>query len=217
MAAGVTLVDPATTYVDVDVEVGAGHRHPPRRASRGPTQDRRGLRDPRGRRASSTPRSAIGVTILDHSLIVDSRSAPAAASGRSRTCGPDSALGEGAQVGNFVELKKTTIGAGAKANHLAYLGDATIGDGVNIGAGTITCNYDGTRKHQTMIGDGAFVGSNSSWSRRSRRRRRLRGGRLGDHRGRARRRAGASARGAAGEQGRLGWRSRKAAEPPRTK
>ncbi len=68
----------------------------------------------------------------------------------------------GAQVGNFVELKKTRLGRGAKALHLAYLGDSAIGEKVNIGAGTITCNYDGKKKHQTKIGKGAFVGSNST-------------------------------------------------------
>jgi bifunctional UDP-N-acetylglucosamine pyrophosphorylase/glucosamine-1-phosphate N-acetyltransferase len=70
-------------------------------------------------------------------------------------------VGEGAKVGNFVELKKTSLGAGSKVNHLAYLGDATVGDHVNVGAGTITCNYDGEKKHQTIIGDGAFIGSDS--------------------------------------------------------
>jgi bifunctional UDP-N-acetylglucosamine pyrophosphorylase/glucosamine-1-phosphate N-acetyltransferase len=74
---------------------------------------------------------------------------------------PDSEVREGAHIGNFVELKKTVMGEGAKAGHLAYLGDARIGSGVNIGAGTITCNYDGTRKHQTVIEDGAFIGSDS--------------------------------------------------------
>jgi bifunctional UDP-N-acetylglucosamine pyrophosphorylase/glucosamine-1-phosphate N-acetyltransferase len=74
----------------------------------------------------------------------------------------DNLVGEGAHIGNFVELKKTHMGAGAKANHLAYLGDAEIGAKTNIGAGTITCNYDGFHKHQTVIGEGAFVGSNSS-------------------------------------------------------
>ena len=68
----------------------------------------------------------------------------------------------GAHVGNFVELKKTRLGAGAKANHLAYLGDSSIGARSNIGAGTITCNYDGTAKHRTRIGTGAFIGSNST-------------------------------------------------------
>ena len=67
-----------------------------------------------------------------------------------------------AHIGNFVELKKTTLGAGAKAGHLAYLGDSVIGAGTNIGAGTITCNYDGARKHETTIGDRVFVGSNST-------------------------------------------------------
>jgi bifunctional UDP-N-acetylglucosamine pyrophosphorylase/glucosamine-1-phosphate N-acetyltransferase len=75
---------------------------------------------------------------------------------------PGTELGEGAHVGNFVETKKTRIGRGSKANHLSYLGDAEIGAGVNIGAGTITCNYDGINKFNTVIGDGAFIGSNSS-------------------------------------------------------
>jgi bifunctional UDP-N-acetylglucosamine pyrophosphorylase/glucosamine-1-phosphate N-acetyltransferase len=70
-------------------------------------------------------------------------------------------VGAGGHVGNFVELKKTRLGRGSKANHLSYLGDATIGDNVNVGAGTITCNYDGVRKHQTVIGDGVFIGSDS--------------------------------------------------------
>jgi len=74
----------------------------------------------------------------------------------------DNYVSAGAHIGNFVELKKTRMGKGAKANHLAYLGDSTIGAKVNIGAGTITCNYDGKKKHQTHIGDGAFIGSNST-------------------------------------------------------
>ncbi len=75
---------------------------------------------------------------------------------------PGSVMKEGAKVGNFVEMKKTTLGEGAKANHLTYLGDATVGSGANIGAGTITCNYDGYFKHQTVIGERAFIGSNSA-------------------------------------------------------
>jgi bifunctional UDP-N-acetylglucosamine pyrophosphorylase/glucosamine-1-phosphate N-acetyltransferase len=74
---------------------------------------------------------------------------------------PDTVLGENTRIGNFVELKKTTLGAGSKANHLAYLGDATVGSNVNVGAGTITCNYDGVHKHPTVIEDGAFIGSDS--------------------------------------------------------
>jgi bifunctional UDP-N-acetylglucosamine pyrophosphorylase/glucosamine-1-phosphate N-acetyltransferase len=71
-------------------------------------------------------------------------------------------VGEGAHVGNFVELKAATLGRGAKANHLSYLGDVSIGEGANIGAGTITCNYDGLRKHRTEIGAGAFIGSDTA-------------------------------------------------------
>jgi bifunctional UDP-N-acetylglucosamine pyrophosphorylase/glucosamine-1-phosphate N-acetyltransferase len=71
-------------------------------------------------------------------------------------------LAADARVGNFVEMKKARLGAGSKAMHLAYLGDAVVGARANIGAGTITCNYDGVHKHQTIIGDGAFVGSNST-------------------------------------------------------
>jgi bifunctional UDP-N-acetylglucosamine pyrophosphorylase/glucosamine-1-phosphate N-acetyltransferase len=75
---------------------------------------------------------------------------------------PGTSLGEGARVGNFVEIKKSNIGAGSKVNHLSYIGDCEMGDGVNIGAGTITCNYDGVNKSTTVIGDGVFVGSNST-------------------------------------------------------
>ena len=75
---------------------------------------------------------------------------------------PGAVLGEGSKVGNFVEVKKSTLGKGAKANHLSYIGDADVGAGANIGAGTITCNYDGYFKYQTVIGAGAFIGSNSA-------------------------------------------------------
>jgi bifunctional UDP-N-acetylglucosamine pyrophosphorylase/glucosamine-1-phosphate N-acetyltransferase len=75
---------------------------------------------------------------------------------------PGTELGEGARIGNFVETKKARIGRGSKANHLAYIGDCEMGDGVNVGAGTITCNYDGVNKHTTRIGNDVFVGSNST-------------------------------------------------------
>jgi bifunctional UDP-N-acetylglucosamine pyrophosphorylase/glucosamine-1-phosphate N-acetyltransferase len=75
---------------------------------------------------------------------------------------PGSEIGEGAHVGNFVETKKIKLGKGSKANHLTYLGDAEIGAGVNIGAGTITCNYDGVGKYKTVIEDGAFIGSDTT-------------------------------------------------------
>ncbi len=75
---------------------------------------------------------------------------------------PGAVLGEKSKIGNFVEVKKATLGKGAKANHLTYLGDAEIGEGANVGAGTITCNYDGYMKYRTQIGAGAFIGSNSA-------------------------------------------------------
>jgi bifunctional UDP-N-acetylglucosamine pyrophosphorylase/glucosamine-1-phosphate N-acetyltransferase len=99
--------------------------------------------------------------ILNFCLIIGSRIAEGASVGPFAHLRPESVVGERAKIGNFVELKKTTMGAGSKANHLAYLGDATIGERVNVGAGTITCNYDGTKKYPTIIEDGAFIGSDS--------------------------------------------------------
>lgn len=80
---------------------------------------------------------------------------------------PGTVLADGVHIGNFVETKKVTMGVDSKANHLTYLGDAVIGSKVNIGAGTITCNYDGVNKSQTTIGDGAFVAPTARWWRRS--------------------------------------------------
>jgi bifunctional UDP-N-acetylglucosamine pyrophosphorylase/glucosamine-1-phosphate N-acetyltransferase len=94
-------------------------------------------------------------------VVTDSRVASRAQVGPFAHIRPGSDIGEDARVGNFVELKKTVLGSGSKASHLAYLGDATIGQRVNIGAGAITCNYDGEKKHQTVIGDDAFIGSDS--------------------------------------------------------
>jgi len=101
------------------------------------------------------------VVVLDYSVIVDSSVGAHAAIGPMAHIRPNSVVGPSARVGNFVELKKTSLGRGSKANHLAYLGDATIGEGANIGAGTITCNYDGVNKHKTVIEDGVFIGSDS--------------------------------------------------------
>ena len=83
------------------------------------------------------------------------------ASGRSRTCVRARRGRQRAEVGNFAEIKSSTLGARSKQHHFSYLGDADIGEGVNIGAGTITANYDGHRKHRTVIGDGAFIGSDT--------------------------------------------------------
>ena len=94
-------------------------------------------------------------------MITDSRIANDAQVGPFAHLRSEADVRDGAHVGNFVELKKTVLGPGSKSMHLAYLGDATIGERVNIGAGTITCNYDGVKKHPTIIEDGAFVGSDT--------------------------------------------------------
>ncbi len=104
-----------------------------------------------------------GVHIKAHSIIEDSKIATDAIIGPFARIRPDSKVGKGARVGNFVELKKCELKEGAKANHLTYLGDAVIGAGANIGCGTITCNYDGKTKHKTIIGDGVFVGSDTQF------------------------------------------------------
>ena len=108
------------------------------------------------------------VTIGDNSVIEAFSHLSSAMVGSNCSIGPYARLREGseignnAKIGNFVETKKTKLGEGAKANHLAYLGDADIGDNANIGAGTITCNYDGTNKHKTTVGENSFIGTNSS-------------------------------------------------------
>ncbi|HKC55696.1 MAG TPA: bifunctional UDP-N-acetylglucosamine diphosphorylase/glucosamine-1-phosphate N-acetyltransferase GlmU [Vicinamibacterales bacterium] len=160
MAAGVTIVDPATTYIDPDVEIGPDTVIHPGVAIEG--QSRIG--------AACEIHSHVRIVgseiadksvILNFCLIIGSRIAEGASVGPFAHLRPESVVGERAKIGNFVELKKTTMGAGSKANHLSYLGDATIGERVNVGAGTITCNYDGTKKYPTIIEDGAFIGSDS--------------------------------------------------------
>ena len=161
MAAGVTIVDPATTYIDSDVEVGADTViHPCVFLEQG-TRVGVACEIHAGSRIVN---STIGdrVLVRNHSIVTDSTVASGATIGPFAHLRPGADVRENAHVGNFVELKKTTLGAGSKANHLAYLGDSTIGSNVNVGAGTITCNYDGTAKHQTTIEDGVFVGSNST-------------------------------------------------------
>ncbi len=103
-----------------------------------------------------------GAEIKSHSVLEGAEVKAGAIVGPHARLRPGAVIGEGAHIGNFVEVKNSTVGKGSKANHLAYLGDATVGEGANIGAGTITCNYDGFDKHRTEIGDGAFIGSNTS-------------------------------------------------------
>lgn len=161
MAAGVTLVDPATTYVDSGVEVGPDTVIHPGVHLEGSTRIGGACEIHSGTRVVN---STVGdrVTLLNHSVVTDSTIGAGCSVGPFAHLRPGTVIGAEARVGNFVELKNTSLGDGAKANHLAYLGDATIGERSNIGAGTITCNYDGARKHRTVVGKGAFVGSNST-------------------------------------------------------
>jgi bifunctional UDP-N-acetylglucosamine pyrophosphorylase/glucosamine-1-phosphate N-acetyltransferase len=161
MAAGVTIVDPATTYIDSDVQVGPDTViHPFVFLEQGTTIGVACEIHAGSRIVNSTLGNR--VLIRNHTVITDATIADDATLGPFAHLRPGATLGEKAHVGNFVELKKTAMGAGSKANHLAYLGDATIGANVNVGAGTITCNYDGVAKHPTVIEDGVFVGSNST-------------------------------------------------------
>jgi bifunctional UDP-N-acetylglucosamine pyrophosphorylase/glucosamine-1-phosphate N-acetyltransferase len=161
LAEGVLVEDPSTTLVSPEVTVEAGAVIRPFTLLEGRSIVRKG--------ASIGPfarvvDSEIGADaqILDHCFLRECVVEAGASVGPFAHLRPESRVGARAKVGNFVELKKTHLGEGSKAPHLSYLGDSTIGPGVNVGAGTITCNYDGTHKHPTRIEAGAFVGSNST-------------------------------------------------------
>jgi bifunctional UDP-N-acetylglucosamine pyrophosphorylase/glucosamine-1-phosphate N-acetyltransferase len=160
MAAGVTIFQPETVLIDAGVEVGADTVLEPFTQLLGST---RVGQDCLVRSYSVLENTTLadGVTIRHGCVIESSEIETGAIVGPYAHLRPESVVGEDAHVGNFVELKKTRLGRGSKAGHLSYLGDAVIGSGVNIGAGTIVCNYDGVSKHQTLIGDGVFVGSDS--------------------------------------------------------
>jgi bifunctional UDP-N-acetylglucosamine pyrophosphorylase/glucosamine-1-phosphate N-acetyltransferase len=161
MAAGVTLVQPETITIDAGVEIGMDTIVEPFAQILGKTKIGENCKVGACSIVSDSTLAddveigaftMVGTSVLGHGV----HAGPFA---RLRM---ENHVEAGAHIGNFVELKKTRMGAGAKANHLAYLGDSEIGGKVNIGAGTITCNYDGQKKHRTGIGEGAFVGSNST-------------------------------------------------------
>ncbi len=160
MSAGVTMIDPATTYVGPDVTVGADTILHPNVHLEGRTTVGSRCEIHSGVRVVDSTIDD-GVVINNFCVITESHVASGARLGPFAHIRPQSDVGQNAHVGNFVELKKTTLGRGSKANHLSYLGDATIGEKVNVGAGTITCNYDGVLKHPTVIEDGAFIGSDT--------------------------------------------------------
>ena len=144
LAKGVTLRDPETIYFSYDTEIAADVEI--------------------GAQTVFGPNVTLESDVVIHPFchIEGARIAQGTHVGPFARLRPGTELGAGSKVGNFVEMKKTSLGAGSKVNHLSYIGDADIGHQVNIGAGTITCNYDGYFKHKTTIGDGAFVGTNSS-------------------------------------------------------
>ncbi len=160
MRDGVVMIDPQVTYVDEGVEVGGDTVLEPMVSLRGKTRVGRGVEIGQGCVVVDSE-IADGAKLLPYSHVEGAEVGPLAIVGPFARLRPGAQLAERAHVGNFVELKKTFLGKGSKANHLAYLGDAVIGEGCNIGAGTITCNYDGVNKHTTTIEDGAFIGSDS--------------------------------------------------------
>ena len=142
MARGVTIVDPETTYIDATVEIGPDTLIEPG--------------------CTITGESVLGegVHLKANSYVEDSRLDDDVVFGPMSHLRPGSRLGAGVKIGNFVEIKKSTMGAGSKAAHLTYIGDAEVGEDVNFGCGSVVVNYDGYEKHKTVVGDGAFVGCN---------------------------------------------------------
>jgi bifunctional UDP-N-acetylglucosamine pyrophosphorylase/glucosamine-1-phosphate N-acetyltransferase len=161
MAQGVTIFRPETCVIDAEVKVGADTVIEPYVQLLG--QTRIGS-DCRIRSYSVIQSSTLGdrVTVRNGCILDGAEVGDGALLGPYAHLRPESKIGPDAHVGNFCETKKLTLGRGSKANHLTYLGDAIIGEGVNVGAGVITCNYDGVEKHTTAIGDGAFIGSDST-------------------------------------------------------
>jgi bifunctional UDP-N-acetylglucosamine pyrophosphorylase/glucosamine-1-phosphate N-acetyltransferase len=153
--AGVTIVDPASTVIEVDVALGADTTVEPSTFLRGATRA--------GERCALGPLTTVIDSLLGddvtvrHSYLHGARAADRVSVGPFAYLRPDAVLREGAKAGTFVEVKNATVGPGSKVPHLSYIGDADIGEGANIGAGTITANYDGRRKHRTTIGDRARV------------------------------------------------------------
>ena len=159
--AGVTINRPETCVIDPEVEVGADTIIEPFVQLLGRTRVGTGCRI----RSFSVIENCTlgnGVLIRQSSVLEDSTIADGAQIGPFAHLRPGSEIGEGVHIGNFVEIKKAKLHKGVKAGHLAYLGDAEIGENTNIGAGVITCNYDGVHKHTTRIGKDAFIGSDST-------------------------------------------------------
>lgn len=159
MDEGVTMIDPSRVRIGAAVEIGADTVLYPGVSLEGETVIGSGVQIYAGRIRDS--KVGDNVIIKDHCVIENAGVESGATIGPFAHLRPGSLVRKEAKVGNFVEMKKAELGEGSKASHLSYLGDATIGRGVNIGAGTITCNYDGLKKGQTIIKDGVFIGSDT--------------------------------------------------------
>jgi bifunctional UDP-N-acetylglucosamine pyrophosphorylase/glucosamine-1-phosphate N-acetyltransferase len=159
MLGGVTVTDPATTFVDADVEVGQDTVLAPLTFLEAGTRV--------GARCRLGPNvRLVGCTVGDDATVtqavaISSAIGPRVAVGPFASLRPGTELAEGAKAGTFVEVKNSVVGPGSKVPHLSYVGDADIGAGANVGAGTVFVNYDGARKHRTTVGDGAFIGSDT--------------------------------------------------------
>ncbi|HYU61022.1 MAG TPA: bifunctional UDP-N-acetylglucosamine diphosphorylase/glucosamine-1-phosphate N-acetyltransferase GlmU [Solirubrobacterales bacterium] len=160
MRAGVTIIDPAATWIDAGIEIEPDAIVEPGCSLRGATRVGRGsVIGPHSTVIDST--IGAGASVV-HSYLVDCEVLDGCTVGPFTYLRPETRLGEGAKAGAFVEIKKSRIGEGAKVPHLSYIGDAEIGEDANIGAGTITANYDGIRKHRTVIGDHVRIGVDTS-------------------------------------------------------
>jgi bifunctional UDP-N-acetylglucosamine pyrophosphorylase/glucosamine-1-phosphate N-acetyltransferase len=161
MLEGVTLIDPETTYIDREVRIGRDTVIYPSCYLLGRTSLGAGCVIEPGCKLTNT-RAGNNVTIKASSVISESVIEDRVEVGPFVHLRPQTILRESAKIGSFVEVKKSVIGKGTRANHLTYIGDATLGEKVNVGAGTITCNYDGQKNHPTVIEDGVFIGSNTA-------------------------------------------------------
>jgi len=160
MLSGVTIVAPQSTYIEADVSIGRDTTIWPNCVLKGRTAIGEDCQVGPGTLIENST-IADCATILN-SVVRDSEVGPATEVGPFAHLRPGTVLGQGVRVGNFVEIKKSTVGDSSKISHLSYVGDAEVGSRVNMGAGTVVVNYDGAKKHPTIIGDGAFVGCNSS-------------------------------------------------------
>ncbi len=160
MDRGVSFIDASAVHIHPDVVIGADTCIYPNVFLEGKTVVGRGCIIYPGARVVGS-RLGDNVTILDSTLIESSEVLDGTVIGPFAHLRPGCVIGPSAKIGNFVEVKKSSIGSNTKASHLSYIGDAEIGSNVNVGAGTITCNYDGAKKHRTVIEDGAFIGSDS--------------------------------------------------------